>query len=85
MDSQTELKGLQIDRSARREREPKPVLRLFVIATFVALAAIGAVIAYRALNAATPVEVQTSAIADERFLGRRAGDPDGYRLHYRGP
>lgn len=58
MDTQTELKGLQIDRSARREREPKPVLRLLVIATVVALAAIGAVIAYRALTAATPVEVQ---------------------------
>jgi len=58
MDTQTELKGLQIDRSARREREPKPVLRLFVIATIVALAAIGTVIAYRTLTAATPVEVQ---------------------------
>ena len=59
MDSHTELKSLQIDRSARREREPKPVLRLLVIATVVALAAIGAVIAYRTLNAATPVRVQT--------------------------
>src|SRR5690348_233979 len=59
MDTQTELKGLRIDRSARREREPKPVLRLLVIATVVALAAIGAVIAYRTLNAATPVRVQT--------------------------
>jgi len=58
MDTQTELKGLQIDRSARREREPKPVLRLFVISTVVALAAIGAVIGYRALNAATVVQVQ---------------------------
>lgn len=58
MDTQTELKGLQIDRSARREREPKPVLRMLAIATVVALAAIGAVIAYRVLNAATPVEVQ---------------------------
>ncbi len=59
MDTHTELKGLRIDRSARREREPKPVLRLLVIATIVALAAIGAVIAYRTLNAATPVRVQT--------------------------
>lgn len=59
MDSQTELKSLQIDRSARREREPKPILRLVVIATIVALAAIGAVIAYRTLNAATPVRTQT--------------------------
>ncbi|HEY6989350.1 MAG TPA: efflux RND transporter periplasmic adaptor subunit [Bryobacteraceae bacterium] len=59
MDSQTELKSLRIDRSARREREPKPVLRLLAIATVVALAAIGAVIAYRVLNAATPVRVQT--------------------------
>ena len=59
MDTQTELKGLRIDRSARREREPKPVLRLLVIATIVALAAIGAVIAYRTLNAATPVHTQT--------------------------
>lgn len=59
MDTQTELKGLRIDRSARREREPKPILRLLVIATVVALAAIGAVIAYRTLNAATPVRVQT--------------------------
>jgi HlyD family secretion protein len=59
MDTHTELKGLQIDRSARREREPKPVLRLLVISTIIALAAIGAVIAYRTLNAATPVRVQT--------------------------
>ena len=59
MDTQTELKGLRIDRSARREREPKPILRLLVIAIVVALAAIGAVIAYHTLNAATPVRVQT--------------------------
>ena len=58
MDAQTELKGLQIDRSARREREPKPILRLLVIATVIALAAIGAVVGYRVLNAATPVQVQ---------------------------
>jgi HlyD family secretion protein len=57
METQTELKGLRIDRSARREHEPKPVLKLLVIAIIVALAAIGAVFAYSKLNAAMPVQV----------------------------
>ena len=54
---ETELKSLKIDRSARRERESGPVLKLIVIAAVVALAAIAAVFAYNKLNAAVPVQV----------------------------
>jgi HlyD family secretion protein len=57
METQTELKGLRIDRTARREREPKPVLKLFVLAIVIALAAVGAVFGYKVLNAAVPVRV----------------------------
>ncbi|HEY3936650.1 MAG TPA: efflux RND transporter periplasmic adaptor subunit [Bryobacteraceae bacterium] len=57
MQTETELKGLRIDRSARREREPKPVMKMLIIAIVVPLAAIGAVFAYSKLNAATPVRV----------------------------
>ena len=53
---ETELKSLRIDRSARREREPKAVGKLIVIAVVIAAAAIGAVFAVKKLNAATPVE-----------------------------
>ena len=53
-----ELKNLKIDRTARREKEPKskPLFNLVAIAVLVALAAIGAVILYKKLNA--PVLVQ---------------------------
>lgn len=54
---ETELKSLRIDRSARRTREPKPVLKLVAIAVVVAVAAIGALFAYQKLNAATAVQV----------------------------
>lgn len=54
---ETELKSLRIDRSAKRSQEPKAVSKLIVLAVVVALAAIGAVLAYQKLNAATPVSV----------------------------
>jgi HlyD family secretion protein len=54
---ETELKSLRIDRSARRTREPKPVLKLVGIAVVVAVAAIVALLAYQKLNAATAVQV----------------------------
>ncbi|MDQ2844424.1 MAG: efflux RND transporter periplasmic adaptor subunit [Acidobacteriota bacterium] len=54
---ETELKSLRIDRSAKRSGEPKAVSKLIVISIVVALAAIGAVLAYQKLNAAVPVEV----------------------------
>jgi HlyD family secretion protein len=57
METQTELKQLRIDRSARRERESKPILKMIIIAAVVALAAIAAVFAYGKLNAAVPVQV----------------------------
>ncbi len=53
---ETELKNLRIDRSARREREPKAIGKLIVIAVVIALAAVGAVFAVKKLNAATPVQ-----------------------------
>ena len=57
MEMEAELKSLRIDRSSRREREPKSYLKLIVIAVIVALAAIGTVFALRFTNAAVPVEV----------------------------
>ena len=52
-----ELKNLKIDRTARREKESKSVLKLVVVAVIVAVAAIGAVLLAKKLNAATPVQV----------------------------
>ena len=54
---ETELKSLRIDRTERREREPKPLLKLIMLAVVLGLAAIGAVLAYGKLNAAVPVHV----------------------------
>jgi HlyD family secretion protein len=54
---ETELKSLRIDRSSRREREPKSVGKLIVLAAIIALAAVASVLAWRKLNAATPVQV----------------------------
>jgi HlyD family secretion protein len=54
---ETELKSLRIDRSSRREREPKSVGKLIILAAVVALAAIASVLAWSKLNAATPVQV----------------------------
>jgi len=54
---ETELKSLRIDRTARRAREPKPVLKLVGLAIVLGLAAIGAVFAYEKVNAPVPVEV----------------------------
>jgi HlyD family secretion protein len=56
---ETELKSLKIDRSARRESSSSPALKLALIATLVAIAAIGAVFAYNKLNVVTPVQVVT--------------------------
>lgn len=54
---ETELKSLRIDRSSRREREPKAVGKLIILAAVIALAAIASVLAWSKLNAATPVQV----------------------------
>ncbi len=56
---ETELKSLRIDRTARRASEPKPVLKLIVIAAVLGLLAVGAVLAYTRLTAAVPVNVIT--------------------------
>ena len=52
-----ELKNLKIDRTARREKESKSVVKLAVIAVLVAVAAIAVVLLFKKLNAATPVQV----------------------------
>ena len=54
---ETELKGLRIDRTARREREPKPILKFVFLALVIGVAAVGAVLGYEKLNAAVPVQV----------------------------
>ncbi len=53
---EAELKSLRIDRTARRDREPKSYLKLIIIATFVALAAIGTILLLKVTNTAVPVE-----------------------------
>jgi len=52
-----ELRNLKIDRTARREKQSKPVVNMIAIAVLVAIAAIGSLMLYRKLNAATPVQV----------------------------
>jgi HlyD family secretion protein len=54
-----ELRNLKIDRTSRREKESKSrtVLNLIAIAVLITLAAIGALILYKKLNAATVVQV----------------------------
>lgn len=53
---ETELKSLRIDRTARREREPKSYVKLIVLALILAAAAIGTMFALKYVNAAVPVE-----------------------------
>jgi HlyD family secretion protein len=53
----TDLKGLRIDRSSRREKEPRSYFKLIVLSAIVAVAAIGAVLALKAVNAAVPVQI----------------------------
>jgi HlyD family secretion protein len=57
---ETELKSLRIDRSARREREPKSYFKLMVIALFLAVAAIVVVFALKFTN--QPVVVETMQV-----------------------
>jgi HlyD family secretion protein len=60
----TELKSLRIDRTARRAKEPKPVVRYVVIGVIVAAVAAGALFAYGKATAPIPVravEVQAPA------------------------
>lgn len=54
---ETELKNLQIDRTARRSREPKPVVQMLAIAIILVAIAIGGLFAYEKVNAPVPVEV----------------------------
>jgi HlyD family secretion protein len=72
---ETELKSLRIDRSSRREREPKSIGKLIILAAVIALAAIGSVLAWSKLNAATPVQIvqvqspmTTSSAGDQVIL-----------------
>ena len=70
---ETELKNLRIDRSHKRSAE-RPVSKLIIISVVVALAAIGAVLAWTKLNAATPVQVvqvqapSTASAAGEQII-----------------
>jgi HlyD family secretion protein len=52
-----ELKNLKIDRTARREKQGKPITNMIVMALLVAIAAIGLILLVKKLNAATPVQV----------------------------
>jgi HlyD family secretion protein len=52
-----ELRNLKIDRTARREKQGKPITNMIAVAVIVALAAIGLVFLVKKLNAAIPVQV----------------------------
>ena len=54
---QTDLHNLRIDRSARREREPRSYVNLIILAVLLAAAAVGAVVLLKKVNAAMPVEL----------------------------
>lgn len=54
---ETELKSLRIDRTARREREGRPILKFAFLAVVIGVAAVAAVLGYEKLNAAVPVNV----------------------------
>jgi HlyD family secretion protein len=54
-----ELRNLKIDRTARREKQGRPVTSMIAIAVLVAVAAIGALFLYKKFTAATPVQVVT--------------------------
>ena len=52
-----ELRNLKIDRTARSEKQGKPVTNMIAIAVIVAVAAIGAILLVKKFNAATPVQI----------------------------
>jgi HlyD family secretion protein len=52
-----ELRNLKIDRTARHEKQSKPVINMIGIAVLIVAAAIGAMVLYKKLNAATVVQV----------------------------
>lgn len=56
---ETELKNLRIDRTARRDSESKPILKLIVLAIVLGVLAVGGVFAYTRLTAPVPVDVIT--------------------------
>jgi HlyD family secretion protein len=69
---ETELKDLRIDRTSRRSRESKPVVQLIVIAIVLVAVALGALFAYRKLNAAVPVQVvQVQSPMNESSAGEQ--------------
>lgn len=52
-----ELRNLKIDRTARREKQGKPVTNMILIALLVVIAAIGLLLLLKKFNAATQVQV----------------------------
>jgi HlyD family secretion protein len=69
---ETELKDLRIDRTSRRSRESKPVVQLIAIAIVLVAVAIGALFAYKKLNAAVPVQVvQVQSPMNESAAGEQ--------------
>jgi HlyD family secretion protein len=56
---ETELKNLRIDRTARRDSESKPILKLILLAIVLGVLAVGGVFAYTRLTAPVPVNVIT--------------------------
>jgi HlyD family secretion protein len=70
---ETELKSLRIDRSARRAKQPKPVLQLLALAVILVAIAVGALFAYEKFNAPVAVHVvQVQSPISESSAGEQA-------------
>jgi HlyD family secretion protein len=72
---ETELRNLRIDRTAKRGKEPKPVVQLLAITIILVAIAVGGLFAYQKINAPVPVrtmQVQSpmnaSAAGDQQVL-----------------
>jgi HlyD family secretion protein len=69
---ETELKNLQIDRTARRSKESKPVVQMIAIAVILVAVAVGGLFAYQKMNAPVPVQVlQVRAPVNESAAGEQ--------------
>lgn len=69
---ETELKNLQIDRTARRAREPKPVVQMIAVAVILVAIAVGGLFAYQKITAPLAVSVvQVQSPVSESAAGEQ--------------
>ena len=69
---ETELKNLQIERTAKQQKEPKPIVQLLALAIVLVAIAVGALFAYEKLTAPVPVQViQVQSPMSESSVGQQ--------------